>query len=605
MQAPNAQGLGGLMPRPQQAQPQQQPQGAMPSPMKASPMAGLGSVEDRVSAYRGNPAPLQQRYAMSQDMLDLLALQKIKSDKEAAARQMQLAMGQQQAAQGGNPPTIAQQREKEVMDLTKNELAQQRGDTADQQVSQQQAMAQRMMGGIANAPGAASAAQPKMMASGGIVAFAEGGDTMGTPSLEQQELASQASEMASSERSTAINERNKAKLIAELEQKLAFLSNAQSPKAAEVRAQLEAIRASGATPTPTPPRAARAPAPDNRAMLNQADAGLRALPGAQAAPPQLRPPTPPRPPMPAAPAGPAAAPAPGVPGTPTDPLAQALRTQSMDAMNQDPAAQRLAEEGRIEGKLAFPEEQARRRAAIDQQRQMFAQEFDPERQRQEGIKRALIGAGGRRYGVLAGAATAGMDYDETQSRAKRERLKGMEDMEQGLFGLKKAAVEGGIGGGKTAFDQTSTTKRQGMETGRGVYNTDADSRDKALSRDIERLKIGAQNEANKIQREGLDLSRAQTLYSTTMGRMQQLERKLDEDFAGANGMLLMAQQSGKMDPAQKQQLEIAQLELQRQKAALRKEMEPVLAPIRQKLGATSGAGLSKADQSLVDQYLKK
>ena len=82
MQAPNAQGIMGLMSqgRAPQGAPQQ-----MPSPMKASPMAGLGSVEDRVAAYRGNPAPLQQRYQMSQDLLDLLALQKIKSEKDAAA----------------------------------------------------------------------------------------------------------------------------------------------------------------------------------------------------------------------------------------------------------------------------------------------------------------------------------------------------------------------------------------------------------------------------------------------------------------------------------------------------------------------------------------
>ena len=67
MQAPNAQGLAGLM---SQGRAPQQPQQQMPSPMKASPMASLGSVEDRVAAYRGNPAPLQQRYAMSQDLLD-------------------------------------------------------------------------------------------------------------------------------------------------------------------------------------------------------------------------------------------------------------------------------------------------------------------------------------------------------------------------------------------------------------------------------------------------------------------------------------------------------------------------------------------------------
>jgi hypothetical protein len=46
MQAQNAQGIMGLMAqgRAPQGAPQQQP--PMPSPNKASPMAGLGSVED-------------------------------------------------------------------------------------------------------------------------------------------------------------------------------------------------------------------------------------------------------------------------------------------------------------------------------------------------------------------------------------------------------------------------------------------------------------------------------------------------------------------------------------------------------------------------------
>ena len=294
-----------------------------------------------------------------------------------------------------------------------------------------------------------------------------------------------------------------------------------------------------------------------------------------------------------------------MPGTPTDPLAEALRKQSIDSMNIDPAAQRVSEEARIEGKLEFPEEQTRRRAVIDAQRKMYEQEFDPERQRREGLKQFLINAGGRRYGELAGGAQGAMGYDKEQSTARQARLKGLEDMEQGLFGLKKGAVEGGIGAGKTAYEQGSQLKRQGMETGRGVYSTETQSRDNALNREIERMKVAAQNEANKIGKEGLNLSRAQTLYSTTVNRMQQLERKLDEDFAAANGMLIMAQQSGKIDKAQQQQLEIAQLELQRQKAALRKEMEPVLAPIRQQLGANASAGLSQADQLLVDQYLKK
>ena len=177
MQMPSAspQGIAGLMQqRPQQPQ--------MPSPNKASPMAGLGSVDDRVAAYMGDTKPLEKRYAMSQDLLDLLALQKIKSQKEAAARDMQLKMAQQGAQNGQANMTVAQQREQEVGELTKNELAQQRGDTAQKQAGDQQAAMQKMLGsGIAAAPGAAAVAQPKALAAGGIVHFEEGGSTNKKP----------------------------------------------------------------------------------------------------------------------------------------------------------------------------------------------------------------------------------------------------------------------------------------------------------------------------------------------------------------------------------------------------------------------------------------
>ena len=129
-----------------------------------------GDVAARMDAYRGNPNALMQRYSQSQELIDLLALQKLKSEKEAAARDMQMKMAQQQAAQG-QPPTVKEQREKEVMDMTKQELAQQMGGIAQQrQQEQQQKMQQLMQSGVAGlpAPGIAK------MAGGGIVAFAEG-----------------------------------------------------------------------------------------------------------------------------------------------------------------------------------------------------------------------------------------------------------------------------------------------------------------------------------------------------------------------------------------------------------------------------------------------
>ena len=125
-------------------------------------------LERRIEAYRGNPQALMQRYQQSQQLIDLLALQRIKSEKEAAARQIQMQMGQQ--------PTVAEQREAEVMDLTRQEVAQRVGEVGQQKQQQQQQAMQKMMGGLAAAPGAQSMMPTQAMAAGGIVAFDNGGD---------------------------------------------------------------------------------------------------------------------------------------------------------------------------------------------------------------------------------------------------------------------------------------------------------------------------------------------------------------------------------------------------------------------------------------------
>lgn len=127
-------------------------------------------ISQRMDAYRGNPQALMQRYQQSQQLIDLLALQKLKSEKEAAVRSLQM----QQTPEGGLP-TVAQQREKEVMDMTRQEVAQQVGQTAQQQQQKQQAAMQQLMSGVARAPGAGNAMSPQAMAAGGIVAFDRGG----------------------------------------------------------------------------------------------------------------------------------------------------------------------------------------------------------------------------------------------------------------------------------------------------------------------------------------------------------------------------------------------------------------------------------------------
>ena len=73
-------------------------------------------VEQRMDTYRGNPTQLQKRYGQSKELLDLLALQKLTAEKKEVAAAMQLEQAQQ-------PGTIAEQRETEALELIKQEQA--------------------------------------------------------------------------------------------------------------------------------------------------------------------------------------------------------------------------------------------------------------------------------------------------------------------------------------------------------------------------------------------------------------------------------------------------------------------------------------------------
>ena len=141
-----------------------------------------GSIDDevqrKVDAYRSNPGALKQRYQMNQDLLDLLALQRINKEMQEKKRDIEMSMQQ-------NPQTIKQQREAEVLGMTKDDVGRQVGGImAQRQAAQQQNLrnvaagqrpATRMpmnpqMAGIASQP----APNMARMAQGGVVTFAAG-----------------------------------------------------------------------------------------------------------------------------------------------------------------------------------------------------------------------------------------------------------------------------------------------------------------------------------------------------------------------------------------------------------------------------------------------
>jgi soluble lytic murein transglycosylase-like protein len=72
-------------------------------------------VNSVVEAYRGNDYALQEKYAVDKQLIDLLALQKLKSDREAAAKKIQME------AQV-DPVTVAGQLENENLEAIKQQI---------------------------------------------------------------------------------------------------------------------------------------------------------------------------------------------------------------------------------------------------------------------------------------------------------------------------------------------------------------------------------------------------------------------------------------------------------------------------------------------------
>jgi hypothetical protein len=156
-------------------------------------MAIDSQIQDRVDAYRGNPQALQQRYAQSQELMDLLAMQKMKSEKEAYARDMQLKADNQ-------PKTIAQQYESDLVAKTKDEMLKGvQGVMANEQNKKQKNINKAAEVGVAPVgntnpaianTGVAAAPQGGMMklAGGGIIGFANEGEVKSPNKTREEQI---------------------------------------------------------------------------------------------------------------------------------------------------------------------------------------------------------------------------------------------------------------------------------------------------------------------------------------------------------------------------------------------------------------------------------
>jgi hypothetical protein len=146
-------------------------------------MGGIDQqVQQAMLSSGSDPRKLQKGYEQSvkqgsPDLAMLLGMQKLKSEKDAAAKEMQMQMDQQ-------PQTIVEQREAELMGQSQQEMQQKLAPGMQQagQKSKQEAMQQQLMGKNGGGPppgaaqsGIAQAASPQQFAAGGIVSYAGNG----------------------------------------------------------------------------------------------------------------------------------------------------------------------------------------------------------------------------------------------------------------------------------------------------------------------------------------------------------------------------------------------------------------------------------------------
>jgi hypothetical protein len=484
------------------------------------------------------PMQVVQQYAngMNPEVPPYLALGELQR-RELSQKQMATAQGAQQGPQ----PSVKEQVEQKAGLMALQQMQQ-------QQMAQQQAQPQGPMPAPAGVPQPQQ--QPEAMmargglagipvrrdmfeyARGGIIAFANGGDTMGTPSFEQQELASQASEMAISERNMNSAERQKAKLIAELERNLAFLTNAQSPKAEEVRAQLEAVKSSGATSLPkAPPARPSAPA-------SVSEARATAAAGPQAAVPPAKPrPAAPRPPVAAAPA-PAAAPQTGLPAaaaamTPQDEVAKlALESVRTPAKSMTPE-EAMAQEGKFASQYGldkkFGEEERGLLALMKQRQADFAK-----RRPMEELGATLRGFGQGYGGASAAGERAGRETYEMDMANQREALNAINALNKENLATGKERYKSGSGLFGESEKSAAAANRQRTESLGQMRNKDIDASTAAENRlnnlEVEKLRI-AERRAERNQPGSAAMVRAE--YLKMMDQVFALEDKGEKAKADA------------------------------------------------------------------------
>lgn len=596
-------------------------------------------VTRMMDAYRGNPGALVRSNQVSPDLLKLMALQRLKAEKESAMRELQLA----QAPEMQGLPTVADQREQELLGMTMQQMAQQVGGVAQQkQQAEKQNLQRLLQSGIAAAPGAQAAAQPRAMAAGGIVAF------NGQRGSDVQDPAARMAEML----------RNGAGTVA-LRREFRNLSNQEFRAAFEAAKEMVSAPASAAAPAATEPDDSGPPSPAR-------PAGPHVLSGASGVSPQG--PSERRPvpdfegagllssagPVPARAPASAAAADDQPPVTYTPPPAPAMRpelraqlerelisgftpdksqfrtdveTGITSALKQDPMA-RLKELQTLHPQ-ATAEERTADAAAMARRRAMMAEQFDPRRQ---GIEQLLrMGAAfsqGLTPGLAAGrTAEAGLNYTAQQREARRA-------MEEGILAAEGAQRAADLTGRREAYKTgieagyKPSIESQRAATTSGAYMTGQDRAAESarlqaagnllanaqatgasiygaqIQADVSRLNNEASNLERRIQTEQMSNDRLMAERVRLSNQAAEVTRKVAQDLRDTLEKVSSTQNRAMLDalnnpntPERQQLVRAFNNQIRTAAGAALGETTRVLQLLDQKLGMGGGGAAAEDPQA--------
>ena len=459
------------------------------------------------------PQPTPQG-GLPPDLLKALAMARVKKMQEAAKRDLELQMAQQQAASGEDKKTVVQQMEegveKEAMDETQQALTKKLSGGI-QKAAQQSA--QPMSGGIAAAPGANQAAQPEAMAAGGIVAFDEGGEAKSQFQLDR---------LAREEEGAAINKRNRD--LIELRQAMqnqgiGYLEKATPEERESSKSKVASLKNAYEYLKGYDPKAAVKPAAVNQAANPAATEVLNDRFGIGEGEP--RPSAAPRPAAPSAPAATrptATRPAATLQNVGNEPqgLGSLLQSTITDALKNNPAdAKKAALE---EYQRMVPQDQGlvdqrkkdsmALRAALEKQNAPLDWSDRLSAMAQGAMGGVRGGSNWMSEGVAGGAKLRGLEAAYAAKQA--ENLGVLKGMSEEDYNRDIALKEKLYGVGSKAYQEAVKSKEDYMKTGAHLFGTQEQARMEGRRIDSAE-RINAQNIAARKAAEKLPAAEVQLI----------------------------------------------------------------------------------------------